>query len=70
MKNFAVIASYKDNTATTHLFCVKAYSGIEAVTQAKLRYVDNYEAVMQAQQMVEAEDVMFQVYEIKEEDFK
>lgn len=69
MKNFAVIASYKDSTAT-HLFCVKAYSGIEAATRAKLRYVDNYEAVMPVQQMIESENVVFQVYEITEESFK
>ena len=69
MKNFAVIALYKGNT-DIHLFCVKADSGTKAVTQAKLRYIDNYEAVMPAHQMIEVEDVVFRVYEITEESFK
>jgi hypothetical protein len=69
MKNFAVIVSYRDNP-DTHLFCVKAYSGTKAVTQAKLRYIDDYEAVMPAHQMIEVEDVVFRVYEITEESFK
>ena len=68
MKNFAVVALYKDNT-DTHLFCIKADSGTKAETQAKLRYIDNYEAVMPAHRMIEVEDVVFRVYEITEESF-
>ena len=69
MKNFVVIALYKDST-DTHLFCVKADSGTKAVTQAKLRYIDNYEAVMPVHRMIKVEDVAFRVYEITEESFK
>lgn len=69
MKNFAVIALYKDSI-DTHLFCVKAESGTKAVTIAKLRYIDNYEAVMPVHRLIEVEDIVFRVYEITEESFK
>jgi hypothetical protein len=69
MKNFAVVGLYKDSTET-HLFCIKAYSGSEAIAIAKVRYMDNYEFVLPAKQMIETEEVVFRVYEIKEEDFK
>ena len=69
MKNFAVILLYKDST-DTHLYCVKAYSGVEAITIAKDRFIDSYDCVLQPKQMIEDGEITFRVYEIKEEDFK
>ena len=74
MRNFAVIVVYKNSNISsageTHLFCVKAYSGVEAKEIAKARYIDNYEFVLPVKQMIEDEDVVFNLYEVNMEDFK
>jgi hypothetical protein len=69
MKNFVVIVSYKDNLST-HLFGVKAFSGIEAKLIAKKSWIDNYEYVLPINEMIEDEDIGFTIYEINEETFK
>lgn len=74
MKNFAVVVAYKNSdissSGETHLFCVKAYSGVEAEKIAKERYIDNFEFVLPVKQMIENEDVVFNLYEVNMEDFK
>lgn len=70
MKNFAVVVYFKDYPQIS-LYCVKAFTGVEALAIAKDRLIDDYEYVFDhIKQMIENNEIIFTVFEIKEEDFK
>ena len=70
MKNFAVVVSFKDYLQIS-LYCVKAFTDVEALAIAEDRFIDNYEYVFDhIKQMIDGDEIIFTTFEIKEEDFK